>query len=118
VPERPVTLSGAAAEEWDRITSLLARLGLVQEVDRAALAIYCQAWARWLEAEAALRRDGCVIESPNGYPIQSPWLAIAAQAVKQMHAAVAEFGLSPVARARIRVNEQIADEADREFFGE
>ena len=81
-------------------------LGLVTEVDKAALAGYCQAWARWVEAEEQLTRFGAVIKSPSGYPIQSPYLPIANKALDQMTRLLVEFGMSPSSRSRVDLQPQ------------
>ena len=71
--------------------------------DGAALALYCQAWARWVEAEANLVRYGTVIKSQSGFPIQSPYLAIANKAMAQMARILVEFGMSPSSRTRVSI---------------
>jgi P27 family predicted phage terminase small subunit len=71
------------------------------EIDGAALALYCQAWARWIEAEQNLVRYGVVVKSPSGFPMQSPFLAIANKAMEQMTRLLAEFGMSPSSRTRV-----------------
>ena len=101
IPEPPSTLGGEAATEWQRITRLLKRLRLIAKLDRAALAIYCVAWQDWTEARARIAEQGAIVKSPNGYPIVNPYHAIASQAAKQMQSLLAEFGLSPAARARM-----------------
>jgi len=55
IPELPTMLNGEALLEWHRITVELLQLGLMTKVDRAALAAYCQAWGRWVEAEEHLK---------------------------------------------------------------
>jgi P27 family predicted phage terminase small subunit len=101
IPEFPEHLAGEAKREWERITRLLAASGLVAEIDRAALASYCQAWGRWVEAEEALKRHGVVVRSPNGFPMPSPYLAIANKAMDQMRLLLTEFGMSPSSRSRV-----------------
>lgn len=51
VPSCPRHLVGEARKEWRRISKELLTLNLLTEIDRAALAAYCQAWARWVYAE-------------------------------------------------------------------
>lgn len=102
-PTAPRFLEGEAKKEWNRMVKLLLALNLVTEVDRAALAAYCQAWARWIEAEEAIRSDGMVIETDKGNLIQSPYVGIANQAMKQMRAFLVEFGMTPSSRSRVSV---------------
>jgi phage terminase small subunit len=51
IPEAPAHLGEEARAEWDRITGHLQALGLIAEIDRAALTGYCVAWGRHVEAE-------------------------------------------------------------------
>jgi len=101
LPEPPEHLSDEAKREWLRVGELLVDLGLVSDLDRAALAGYCQAWSRWVEAEEALRTYGVVIKSPSGYPMQSPFLAVANKALEQMRGFLIEFGMTPASRSKV-----------------
>jgi len=101
IPELPTILVGEALLEWHRITAELLQLGLVTKVDRAALAAYCQAWGRWVEAEEHLTTEATIFKSPSGYPVLSPWWVVANKAMDQMHAFLTEFGLSPASRSRV-----------------
>ena len=104
LPKPPAHLSDEAKKEWRRAGKLLFDMGLVSELDRAALAAYCAAWGRWVEAEAALKQYGVVVKSPSGFPIQSPYLAIANKAMEQMRAFLLEFGLTPASRTRVHAS--------------
>jgi P27 family predicted phage terminase small subunit len=87
----------------------LARLGLLTKIDKAALAGYCTAWEHYVEASTKLQTKGTlalVVKAPSGYPIQSPYLAIANQALKQLRAFLVEFGMTPAARTRVQVAER------------
>ena len=99
-PGCPPHLKGEAKKEWSRAVKELVASGLMTRLDRAALAGYCQAWERWIEAEEALRKTGVIVKAPSGYAIQSPYLAIANKAMDQMRAFLVEFGMSPASRAR------------------
>ncbi len=103
LPPCPPHITGEARKEWSRTGKKLVAFGLVTDIDRSALAIYCQAWGRWVEAEEQLTKFGTVIKSPNGYPIQSPYLAIANKAMDQMAKILVEFGMSPSSRSRVTV---------------
>jgi P27 family predicted phage terminase small subunit len=58
--------------------------------------------ARRASGQAQDRAD---IRSPNDYPMQNPWLPIANKAMRQMHSFLAEFGMTPSARARVAAGE-------------
>ena len=111
-PEPPDNLSRDARIEWERVTPILYDLGLLTNIDRAALVGYCVAWGRWMEAEDELRKYGPVVKAPSGYPVQSPFLAVANRAMKQTKEFLAEFGMSPSARTRVVVT-QARDTSNR-----
>lgn len=103
LPRCPAHLTDVARKEWRRIATPLYRMGVLSVTDRAALAAYCQAWARWVEAEEHLAKGPPLIKTPSGYVQQSPWLTVANKQLDIMSRFMAELGLSPSARARLRV---------------
>jgi P27 family predicted phage terminase small subunit len=103
VPTRPEWLLVEAKREWSRIVPELQSLGLLTVVDRAALASYCQWWARWVEAEKALVVWGLTFMTPNGYIQQRPEVAIAEKASDKCRAFLIEFGLTPASRSRVKL---------------
>ncbi|WP_428939684.1 phage terminase small subunit P27 family [Fontivita pretiosa] len=102
-PTCPAHLKGEARREWKRIVPELRKLGLLTRIDRAALAAYCQAWGRWVEAEAKLQETGVVIRTKQGNVIHNPYLGVANTAMKLIHKFLTEFGLTPVSRTRVHL---------------
>ena len=81
LPDMPAWLKTEAKKEWKRITEDLHKLGLLQRVDRPALAMYCRIWARWVYAEKQLSRGDKYLEmTPNNFKVQSAWLTISNRA--------------------------------------
>ena len=74
---------------------------MLTNLDRAALAAYCGAHALWAEAMEAIQKYGAMIKSPQGFPIQSPYLAIANRQAEIMMRIASEFGFTPASRSRI-----------------
>jgi P27 family predicted phage terminase small subunit len=109
MPSPPAELCEDAKIEWRRVSRELHRLGLLTEIDRAALATYCQAWGRWIVAERTLRemekRDqvthALMIKTSNGNAIQNPLVGTANKAMFAMMRCALEFGMTPSARSRI-----------------
>ena len=56
IPFPPVHLTADAVEEWNRVATDLYNLGVLSEIDRAALAAYAQAYGRWVQAERAIAK--------------------------------------------------------------
>ncbi len=101
LPRAPDHLGDAAKKEWQRAGRFLLEHGLVSDLDRAAFAAYCTAYGRWVECEEALKTYGVMLKSPNGFPVQSPYLAVANRALEQMKSLLSEFGMSPASRTRV-----------------
>jgi len=101
VPECPEELGPVARTEWNRLVGELSALRLLTNLDRAALAAYCGAYALWAEATAQIQKYGAMIKSPTGFPIQSPYLAIANRQAEIMMRIASEFGFTPASRSRI-----------------
>lgn len=109
IPTCPKHLSAEAKTEWKRISVELEKLGIISQIDLAALAIYCQAYGRWVQSEVKIKElndlgnyDGFFDETPNGYKQISVWMQISNRAVDQMRRMLPEFGMTPSARSRIR----------------
>jgi P27 family predicted phage terminase small subunit len=100
-PTCPSHLCPPAKAEWKRLAQQLSVLRILTELDRAALAAYCQAYGRWVEAERKLHETPMLLKLPSGYVQQNPWLTIANKQLELMHKYLGEFGLSPVSRSRV-----------------
>jgi P27 family predicted phage terminase small subunit len=101
IPHCPPELGPVARREWDRLVGELGKLKLVTNLDRAALAAYCGAYALWSEATEAIQKYGTMVKSPSGYPIQSPYVSIANRQAELMMRISAEFKFTPASRSRI-----------------
>jgi P27 family predicted phage terminase small subunit len=101
LPRCPEHLTSAAAREWRRVVRVLQTMGVVTALDRAALAAYCQAYGRWVEAEARLREAPLLYKTPSGYVQQSPYLGIIHKQLELMGRYMSELGMTPAARSRV-----------------
>ncbi|MCA0871456.1 phage terminase small subunit P27 family [Seohaeicola saemankumensis] len=108
-PDPPEHLDGTARAEWERVIGQMVRLGIMSDLDRAPLAAYCQAYGRWVAAEAALARmaardpltGGLMIRTTSGNAIQNPLVGAANKAMADMVRYAAEFGLTPSSRTQV-----------------
>ena len=103
-PTCPSWLPKEAKAEWRRIANALHDAGLLKGIDRAALAAYCNAWARWREAELLVQADGLLSETSNGTIIQAPAVGVANVAMRDMLKILKEFGMTPSSRARLALD--------------
>jgi P27 family predicted phage terminase small subunit len=97
----PEWLDDAAKHEWARVAPLLAKNGLLTELDSDALVAYCRAFADWREASARIKQFGMVVKTPSGYPMPSPYAPLAQKALVTMYRFMVEFGLTPASRTRV-----------------
>ncbi len=106
IPTCPSHLNPSAKAEWKRLAHEMHALGIISNLDRGALAAYCQAYGRWVEAERKLKETPALLKLPNGTVQANPWLH--RHQAARAHAAVHER-----ARALARVPHQGAGEATR-----
>uniref|UniRef100_UPI0026EF87FF phage terminase small subunit P27 family n=2 Tax=Veillonellaceae TaxID=31977 RepID=UPI0026EF87FF len=86
-------------------------MGMLTEIDRAAFAGYCQAYARWKGAEEFITQHGDMVRTPNGYLQQVPQVSIAQTNLKIMLKFCEQFGLTPSARSRM-IGEETSGDKD------
>ena len=88
----PAWLLPEAKKEWKRLAPALEAMGVLTMADLTAFEGYCQAYARWKEAEAFITQHGSISQTPSGSVQQN---------LKIMQSFCSEFGLTPATRARI-----------------
>jgi P27 family predicted phage terminase small subunit len=105
IPKCPEHLDAVAKDEWEYTTKQLQDMGLLSLADRTALALYCECYSRYRNAADHVAKYGSVILSPNKkYPLVSPYETVMRKSLKDCHTWLIEFGLTPAARARMRVD--------------
>ena len=97
----PGWLMPEAKKEWKRLAPSLEAMGVLTMADLTAFAGYCQAFARWKEAEEFITQHGSIFKTPSGYVQQVPQVSIAQQNLKILQSFCTEVGLTPATRARI-----------------
>jgi P27 family predicted phage terminase small subunit len=130
----PAWLSPTAKSEWRRLAPKLLALGLLTENDRAAFAGYCQAYAELVDATRILDKEGRILPvfatskalgtilDGNGRPIRiggklHPMLKSQRDAFARVRVLLAEFGLTPSARGRLRMGPAKAAESEGSVSG-
>lgn len=127
LPDAPSWMWVEAKKEWKRLGAELVRYGLVSRLDRAALVLYVQAWAKMVWAEKQLARamrqaeekriaaeaageeysggDGIMVRTPNGNLTYSHHWVVGRRASEDVNRYLALFGLSPSSRSRVSMSE-------------
>jgi P27 family predicted phage terminase small subunit len=110
-PSPPPFLNDDAKVEWGRVSSLLYDAGVLTDIDRAALAAYCQAYGVWAQAERQIAKlqqsgdlAGLMMKTKDGNYIQQPLLGIANKARADMIKFASEFGMTPSSRVRVETS--------------
>lgn len=109
-PEPPSFLSDSAKAEWVNISKKLYDAGLLTEIDHSALALYCQAWGEFLDAQLEIYGDeeqgiigkGFTVISDKGNELQNPVVAISHRAMELCHKFLTEFGMTPSSRTKTK----------------
>lgn len=109
-PRCPSHLNASAKAEWKRMATKLHDIGLLTYIDKAALAAYCQAYGRWVEAEKVVKKTGILYTTEKGNIIQHPSVGVANTAMRDMMKYASEFGMTPSARSKIKVDAPVKDE--------
>lgn len=122
-PAMPRHLVGPARAEWKRITPHLLDLGLLTELDRAPLTLYCNAWGDvvLLSTQLAAERkrmveagrpetDAMWATLPSGIARPTVLVKLLADAEARCDRALAHFGLSPAQRSRVTASREIGDQ--------
>lgn len=115
IPEPGAHLGPDARDEWERITPHLMKLGLVTEIDKAALEAYCIAYgevvwcSRTIESAQAEDPTGFMYRrvkvGDRGYEQMSWVLSHRARSMELLARFLAEFGLSPAQRSRVTASD-------------
>ena len=119
-PAPPDWLCPDARVEWDRIAPQLESLGLLTQVDMAALVAYCESWAQYKRAITHIHKHGETFDllDDDGnvkYVQQSPQVSIANKALANIKSFCTEFGMTPSSRSRMTVpgQDEPQDEMER-----
>jgi len=117
----PDWLVNQAKKEWDRLAPLLARVKVLTQADRDALAAICQLQAQVIEATETLRKSGTILEkeifSRKGEPLGEilvlhPANKVQMDCIKQLRSLWEQFGLTPSSRARVQTTPEQATRKD------
>jgi P27 family predicted phage terminase small subunit len=97
-PDKPDWLDPIAAEEWDRLISLLTERRVISRADGMALELLCLTYALWRAVVSAMAESGPTTETGSGTFKASPESIAADRLGRQLLAWLREFGLTPASR--------------------
>jgi P27 family predicted phage terminase small subunit len=105
--KKPSAIQVAVSAKWDQMVEELRAVRVLSAADGHALAIYCAAYGRWVEAQNEIAIRGVLIDTKNGRSRlgsvckKNPAVDVSTSAEAIMLRILTEFGLTPSSRARI-----------------
>ena len=104
IPECPEYLDTTARAEWDRTSQVLAEWASSRWPTGRRWPPTASSTAAGCMPKSRCPKFGTIVKSPEkGFPMKSPYLTVADQALEAMRKFMVEFGLTPSSRSRIRV---------------
>jgi len=103
IPDPPSYMSEPALTHWDRMVQAAQKVRVLTEADGDALAMLCVAFEEWKNADIIVRDEGEVCDSVKGGKYQHPAVGIRSNAWKKIVRMLREFGLTPSARAGMKI---------------
>lgn len=111
----PEWLSPEAAEEYMRIVREAGKIDLLDNIDRAFLAIYADNYDRYTKASAALQKEGLTVMTEDG-EFPSLYIKIANDAATQIHRCSTKLGLAATDRLKLIVPTATDDKPKNKFL--
>lgn len=121
IPKAPLTLSKVGKKAWAEFTRLLDDMDILTEADATGVERMCEAYARVLECQDAMNKYGLILEyiDPNTGDIMlkaNPAAAALAKAEMLLKAYLAEFGLTPSSRSKVKTNGAQKPKTTEKYF--
>lgn len=107
----PSTLSPAAKKVWKQVSGHLKEAGILTNLDQPALVLYCEAFAKWKEANDYLVKNGPLYKTKNGHIQPSPFISICGRYFDQCKNMMTEFGMTPSSRTKVKTT-KAGEESD------
>lgn len=105
LPPKPEIMSKVASAHWDQLAPHLYSMGTLTVVDGSIFALYCEYYAMYQGAIAALNEEGAVLKNDNRNAYRNPQLDVFNRAAAEMEKYSTYFGLNPSHRAQIELPE-------------
>jgi P27 family predicted phage terminase small subunit len=111
--EKPKGLTPTASRWWDQTVPELEAKGLVAVEDECGLRQMCECVDRMARAAYHLKREGFVTTFANGITGINHWHKIWQQAAELYNRLAVQFGMTPSARIKLKLEDRAADDAMR-----
>ena len=111
-PIMPTGLDEAAKREWRRVADRLWKMGVLTEIDKGNLALYCTLVSRLERYDAFLDQEGETYTTPGGTIKPRPEVTMRDNAIREIRQFTKMFGLSHDARCRMTLPQADGNEMD------
>jgi P27 family predicted phage terminase small subunit len=106
-PTPPEGATGEVLVEWNRVVEELTAMGIAHAADRDVIYAYCCAVIEHRDAFEAYSREGALVPGQRGGTlVRNPAAQIMRDAALAIRAFARELGLSPAARASLKMPER------------
>jgi P27 family predicted phage terminase small subunit len=102
VPKMPTDMDAEAKVVWRRVISSMGHLGVIRVPDADILRCYCEAVSRYAQAARLYAGSGPLVRRDGGL-VKNPLHQVVRDDGDQIRLFARELGLSPSARAGLRV---------------
>ncbi|CAN5749838.1 hypothetical protein BH23CHL7_BH23CHL7_17230 [soil metagenome] len=112
LPKMPADMDAEAKVVWRRVLRTMGHTGVIRAADADVLRCYCEAMARYIQAAELYARSGPLVRGVHrgaGELVKTPLHQVVRDHADQVRQFARELGLSPTARAGLRI------ESDRDF---
>ena len=110
-------LNDIAKTEFEFITNIMDKMKILSQADQSALTMYCQTFSQWREAVDMCAKYGSWVlgKDKNGNPFttRNEWDRIRERSADSCRKWLIEFGLTPSARTRLQVDDDVKDDFDQ-----
>lgn len=95
--EMPTWLSARGRRFWRRLSPVLRSMGCLTSADGEGLAVLCETLNEFVQASKDVRKRGAIVDGRA-----NPSVAMANAAGQRVRLMMAEYGLTPSSRSRIK----------------
>ena len=119
VPDKaPEWMLTSGKKMYRSVCQLLIDRRMLTTANIHQVAAMCQSYAKYMEAETKLRKEGSVTYTEKGYAQQSPWVSISSQSLREYLSIASTFGFDPISALKIKQPSSGHSDPMEDFFKE
>ncbi len=111
VPKMPTDMDAEAKVVWRRVLRAMRHTGVIRAADSDVLRCYCESVARYQYAGRLLAQSGPLVRGQRGELVKNPLHQVVRDNADEIRQFARELGLSPSARASLRMERERAQDS-------